>query len=110
MSTDCTIRVEMFPASAMAAVATGENVAAKGFIPKTLQAGRGDSREENLRNDYAIWGAYPDCPAEVGVKVECWLIGKRGSELPKSKEHRSGSAGSFHGFLLMEIGSRASKS
>ena len=37
MPTECTIRVQICPASAMAAVASGENVAAKGFIPISLK-------------------------------------------------------------------------
>ena len=38
-----------------------------------------------MRNIYAIWGADPDCPAEVRVKIESWLIQTRGSELRKAK-------------------------
>ena len=84
MSVEHAIRIQICPASAMAAVASGENATAKGFIPPTLRA-CGDSREEYLRNVQAIWGADPDCPAEVLAKVEQWLIETRGTELRKAK-------------------------
>jgi len=79
------MRIQLCAASAMAAVASGDNCGAKKFIPARFSVA-GESSEDYLARVIELWGARPEqCPAEVKDKVERWLIATAGTELRKAK-------------------------
>jgi len=103
------MRIQLCPASAMAAVASGDNERAKAFIPARFCAAAPpppaaggelqarESREDYLKRVIDIWGAHPEqCPAEVKDKVERWLIATGGTELRKARSLEAALAAVSH--------------
>ena len=68
-------RVQLCPAAALAAVAAGSNVAARGLIPVWVLE---QSAETASQVRHPV-------PAEAVEQVEKWLLATRGSELRKAK-------------------------
>jgi hypothetical protein len=67
--------VQLCPAAALAAVAAGSNVAARGLIPVWVLEQSAETASQ----------ARHPVPAEAVEQVEKWLLATRGSELRKAK-------------------------